>query len=195
MDAGDADAAAGLQIRAFPPPFPSELLWQPAHLRRHVEIFPEGQFVAEVAGRIVGSCSNLKIDEANWNAHSPWDGTVGGPFLTAHVPTGSTLYGVDVTVDPEFRRRGIARAFYEARFRLVRSSDLKRYGTACRIPGFSSSGEADARIYAKSVVAGTRQDATLTPLLRIGMTFVDVIDGYMIDVESGNFAALLEWRP
>lgn len=42
----DIEGAVALQRDCFPPPFPEELLWQISHLQRHLEIFPEGQFVA-----------------------------------------------------------------------------------------------------------------------------------------------------
>ncbi len=49
--------------------------------------------------------------------------------------------------------------------------------------------------YARVVVEGKATDRTLTPLLRYGLGFVEVIENYMDDEESGNAAALLEWRP
>ena len=38
-------------------------------------------------------------------------------------------------------------------------------------------------------------DRTLSVLLRYGLKFLDVIENYMPDEESGNAAALLEWIP
>jgi hypothetical protein len=63
------------------------------------------------------------------------------------------------------------------------------------MPDFSISGVEDVRDYAQQVVAGERVDRTLTPLLRYGMTFLDVLFDYMEDLESANAAALLEWKP
>ncbi|HEY0866828.1 MAG TPA: hypothetical protein VGE01_05605, partial [Fimbriimonas sp.] len=54
----DIPAVVDLQKAAFPPPFSEDLHWDPEHLLRHLEIFPDGQFVAESLGSIVGSCSN-----------------------------------------------------------------------------------------------------------------------------------------
>lgn len=199
MTLDDVDAAAALQRAAFPAPFPEDLLWQPAHLRRHLAVFPAGQFVAEADGAVVATCSNTIVTEAAWNAHASWDRTVGGPYLENFAEQGSTLYGLDITVHPDFRRRGIGRRFYEARFTLVRELGLVRYGTACRIPDYlryrADHPEVGVEEYVIRVVDGQATDRTLTPLLRYGLRFLEVLPDYMEDEESANAAALLEWRP
>jgi GNAT superfamily N-acetyltransferase len=187
-----------LQRACFPPPFPEELLWRDEHLIRHIALFPAGQLVAMREGAVIASASNMVISEHNWLSHQSWDATVGGPFLDQHDPVGSTLYGLDFSVHPRWRGRGIGRALYQARFLLVRSLRLARYGTACRIPDYKAYA-ANTRIspseYVDVVVPGDTMDRTLTPLLRYGLTVVSVIDGYMADEESGDAAVLLEWSP
>lgn len=195
MRRDDVEAAVALQKEAFPPPFSEDLHWDPEHLRTHVRLFPEGQFVAEAGGSVVGSCSNCVISEERWQSHSPWGRTVGGPFLRNHDAHGTTLYGLDITVHRGLRRQGVGRAFYERRFELVRRLGLNRYGTACRIPGFAASGIATAEGYVESVVRGETTDRTLTPLLRYGLLPGGVIQKFMPDPESGDAAAVLEWNP
>jgi GNAT superfamily N-acetyltransferase len=184
-----------LQRACFPPPFPEELLWKPEHLERHLAVFPEGQFVAIADGLVVGSASSLIISEARYQAHPDWATTVGGHFLTAHDPHGSTLYGVDISVHPSFRGRGVGRALYQARKDLVRQLSLVRFATACRLPGFADSGFAEVEPYVEAVVSGELVDRTLSPLLRYGMICIGVVHDYMDDEESGNAAAMLEWTP
>jgi GNAT superfamily N-acetyltransferase len=195
----DVPAVVALQKLAFPPPFSEELHWDPEHLVRHIELFPEGQLVADCDGEVVGSCSNTIVSEHAWRAHGSWYETVGGPDLHGFAPLGTTLYGLDISVHPEHRRAGIGRRFYQSRFELVRRRGLARYGTGCRLPDFRSyqkeHPEVDAREYARRVVAGEASDRTLTPLLRYGLDFVGVKEKYMEDDESGDAAALLEWRP
>jgi len=197
MQKADALGAAALQKLAFPPPFSEDLHWDPEHLLRHIEIFPDGQFVAEAGGEIVGSCSNTIVSEAAWQAHAGWSATVGGPMLRGFRRDGTTLYGLDIAVHPSFRRQGIGRGFYETRFDLVRRLGLTRYGTACRMPDYLafSRGIRTPKEYAVAVTSAKAVDRTLTPLLRYGLTFIDVVENYMEDRESGNAAALLEWRP
>ena len=196
MTPADVCGAVELQKLAFPPPFSENLHWDPEHLLRHIEIFPEGQWVAEMDGQIVGSCSNALISEKVWQAHASWSATTGGPFIWNHETKGSTLYGLDITVHPDTRRIGIGRAFYNNRYRIVVQRGLARYGTGCRMPDYRTYAECHAptalSTYAAKVVAGEIVDRTLTPLLRYGLNYLGVIENYMEDVESANAAALLE---
>lgn len=191
-------AAVELQRLAFPPPFDAELLWKADHLLHHIALFPAGQFAAlNEEGVVMGTCSNTRITDENWHSHQDWDTTVGGPFLTTFNPGGSTLYGLDISVHPDFRRMGVARALYSARFDLIRRDDaLLRYGTACRIPGFADHRSSFLpETYVQRVVEGHCSDPTLTPLLKMGLTYLETIADYMEDEESGNAAAMLEWKP
>lgn len=195
MSLGDVDGVVALQPLCYPPPFNPSLLWQREHIERHLAVFPEGHFVATAEGRVVGSASNTIISEEAWRAHAPWKETVGGFMIETFDPKGTTLYGLDISVDPAFRGRGIARALYQARFDLVREKRLVRYGTTCRLPGFHTSGVGTPESYADEVVAGNRMDPTLTPLLKMNLTYLGVAMDHMDDPESGNSAAILEWRP
>jgi len=191
----DIAGVVALQRDCFPPPFPEDLLWQAEHIARHLEIFPEGQWVAEQGGRIVASCTNLILSEANWQAHLDWETTVGGHFLRAHAPGGTTLYGVDLSVAPASRGLGIGRRLYQARFDLVRTMGLARYGTDVRMPDYLA--QAAGRTphdYAHAVAEGILTDRTLTPLLRMGTQWKGVIENHMDDEESGHAAAILEWQ-
>lgn len=195
MQSGHIAGVVGLQAECFPPPFPAELLWKPQHLRSHLEAFPEGQFVAMEDTTVVGSASALLIGEDAWAAHLPWEKVTGGHHFSSHDPRGTTLYGADVSVHPDRRLQGIARGLYHARFELVRKSGLRRYGTACRIPGYSASSAPSPEEYCQDVAAGAKTDPTLTPLVRMGCRFVAVAHGYMDDPESAHCAAVLEWLP
>ncbi len=189
------DGVITLQKEAFPPPFDEDLLWQKGHLESHLDKFPQGQFVAINNGIVVGSCSNTIIEEDTYQKHLSWEETVGGYSLETFSRIGSTLYGLDISVHPNSRGLGIGRKFYEIRKGLVPLKGLTRYATACRLPDFLASHSPSLREYIEDVRLGTRTDRTLTPLLRYGLTVVDVLENYMQDVESGNGAALLEWYP
>lgn len=189
------ESVAGLQRACFPEPFPLDLLWQPRHIRRHLSQFPEGQWVVELDGQVVASCSNMLCRADDWESHKPFHEIVGGLGLEGHVAAGTVLYGIDISVHPGHRRKGLARMLYQSRFGFVRHNKLNRYGTVCRLPGYLASGEQDPKHYADLVVEGTLTDATLTPLLRMGLDYKGVIMDYMEDQESGNAGAILEWKP
>ena len=188
-----------LQRECFPPPFPEDLLWKANHLSRHLDLFPEGQFVALAGDFVVASASSTRISEENWLSHRSWEETVGGPMLETFDAEGTTIYGLDISVHPKFRSMGIGRMLYGRRFELVRKLGLRRYGTACRLPDYSSYCLSHPGVsvekYAATVALGSANDRTMTPLLRYGLCFERVVHHYMDDPESGDSAALLSWTP
>lgn len=194
----DIAGVVALQAACFPPPFPTDQLWQPKHLSRHLEIFPEGQLVAVQNDRIIGSASASRISEDRWLRHLPWEQTLGGYFFETFDPSGTTLYGADISVHPKHRKQGVGRGLYLSRFDIVSTLRLTRYGTACRIPGYAAWNKIhneSPRRYCEEVREGIVQDRTLSPLLKFGLHYLEVIEGYMEDIESANAAALLEWTP
>lgn len=172
-----------------------EALFDEKHVLKHLQRFPDGQFVAVSEGRVVGSATNMLMSEERWSHHEPWEAAVGGLDISRHDPQGTVLFGVDISVAPDWRRRGVGRALYEARFGLVRSLGLGLYGTVCRLPGFGASGMEHPADYALAVATEATEDRTMTPLLRLGMKYCGVVEGYMDDPESGDAGAVLEWRP
>jgi len=184
-----------LQRTCFPEPFPAELLWQAAHLENHLRLFSEGQFIALDGGQVIASCTNMLISNLNWDMHLPWEVQTGGLTLSKHNPNGETLYGIDISVHPDYRGQGIGRTLYHMRYDLVRSHHLTRYGTVCRMPDFAATGMTDAGEFAAAVARGEKTDRTLTPLLKMGLHFGGIIPNYMADAESGNAGAILSWQP
>lgn len=195
LRAGDVPGVVALQRACFPEPFPEELLWQSAHLENHLRLFPEGQFVALDDSKVVASCTNMLVSDVDWDAHLPWEIQTGGLMLTRHNPDGKTLYGIDISVHPNYRGRGIAKELYQLRYDLVQEKELTRYGTVCRMPDYAASGMVSPQLFAGAVTQGILTDRTLTPLIRMGLHYLGIIDNYMDDEESGNAGAILEWLP
>jgi predicted amidohydrolase/GNAT superfamily N-acetyltransferase len=191
MTPDDITAVIELQLRAFPglPP------WRPEQLERHLAVFPEGQLVvADGAGRILGSASSLLIDWDDYAESANWSSITGDGSFDTHNPLGMTLYGADMGVDPEARKQGIGTALYEARKDLIRERGLKRLLTGGRIAGYGAvADEMTAKEYVASVVDGKRRDPALSFQLENGLVVLDVVPGYMHDLESHGFATVLEW--
>lgn len=198
MNREDVFGAVDLQSACFPPPFPSHHLWSVEHIERHLKVFPLGQFVCLDNGTVIGSASSCIVTEAAWTARGSWNETVGGPFIERHDPAGTTLYGLDISVHPDWRGRGVMRSLYRARFDLASKLGI-RYGTAVRIPGYDAyqvqNAGATPEEYVEAVISGQITDRTLTPMLRVGLQSRGVIRNYMEDQESHNAAAVLEWLP
>lgn len=198
MTSADVSGAVALQRLCFPDPFPEEFLWRPEHLLRHIGLFPQGQFVAVVEDEVVGSASNTRISLASYEHHLSWDQVAGGPFLGHFEPEGEVLYGLDISVHPDWRRQGVGHGLYEERYRLVKRLGMNKYATACRLPDFRSwSGGDESKLdeYLREVWTGDARDRVLSRLQRYDLRLVCGLHDYMADEDSLNCAALLEWLP
>jgi GNAT superfamily N-acetyltransferase len=184
-----------LQRQCFPEPFPIEALWKTEHIQNHIKIFPAGQFVVTKNNEVVASCTNMLVSRESWEAHESWDNSTGGLSLQNHNPAGSVLHGIDISVHPAHRNRGLGKLLYNARFELVKTLSLIKYGTVCRIPDYRDSKCPSPDDFIKSVLDNRQSDRTLTPLLKMGLQFKGIIQNYMEDEESGNTGAILEWTP
>jgi hypothetical protein len=61
-----------LQKASFPDMAAYGMIWPSYFLQSHICIFPEGQFCAEVNGRIVGSASSLIVSLKPDHAEHTW---------------------------------------------------------------------------------------------------------------------------
>lgn len=192
MRVRDIPGVVGLQRECFPAPFPEEFLWTAEHLVSHLSRFAEGQIIAvDSSGAICGSASNCLISEEAWAAHLSWESTVGGFHFENHDPCGKVLYGADISVHPNARRMGVGRKLYEARFDLSQQLGV-RYATVCRLPNYRDHSHLTVQDFAEHVATGKLEDRTLTPLLKMGLSYRGIIEDYMVDEESGNAGAILE---
>jgi predicted amidohydrolase/GNAT superfamily N-acetyltransferase len=191
MAAADVPAVEELQRRVYP----ERLAWSADELTKHLAIFPDGQLVAEEeTGALIGSASSLIIDWDDYAESAKWSVITGQGTFETHNPLGKTLYGADLCVDPQARRHHVGSLFYDARKAMVRERGLKRLLTGGRIPGYSgASAEITPAEYVAEVVGGKRKDPTLSFQLANGFVVLDVVEDYLEDGESRDYATLLEW--
>lgn len=191
MALDDIPAVIELQVRAFPGQTP----WRAEQLEHHLEVFPEGQLVVtDPDGLVLGSASSLIIDWDDYAESANWSSITADGSFDTHNAEGLTLYGADMGVAPEARQQGIGTLLYEARKDLIRERGLKRLLTGGRIAGYSAvADEVTAKEYVADVVDGKRRDPALSFQLENGLVVLDVVPGYMNDIESRGFATVLEW--
>ncbi len=189
----DIPAIIKLEAECFPG-IPPERYWETGMLRAHIEKFPEGQFVTELDGHIVGSATNLRVSlEAALKPHT-WRSIAGRGYLGTHEPFGEVLYGTEVMVHPDARRRGVARGFYRLRKELLKRENMRAFVAGGRIPGFQKyESRLTVHDYVARVVSGELTDRTLTPQLRSGMTVACVMPLYITDPNSLGWATMLVW--
>ena len=71
-------------------------LYTESMLRGQINRFPEGQFVADFDGRVVGYCASFRIDGDKALAPHSWHDITGQGFASRHDDAGDYLYGLEV---------------------------------------------------------------------------------------------------
>ncbi len=187
----DYDQLVQLQLKCFPGMKP----WQKEQIQSQLSIFPEGQFCIAYEGRIVASSSSLILDFALYNEWHNWQEITDAGFIRNHDPEGNTLYGIEIMVDPEFRRMRLARRLYDARKQLARDRNLMRIVLGGRIPGYAQyKDQMTAREYVEKVMSKVLYDPVLTTQLANGFVVKRLLKSYLhTDRESSGYATFLEW--
>ena len=180
-----------LQSKVYPGLKP----WSYEQLENHLKVFTEGQFVADLEGKIVGTASSFKI---LWDEYGPdhnWKEITGSGMFSTHNPEGKTLYGAEVCVDPEFRKKGIGQKIYQERRELCRRLNLKRIIAAGRLPNYYLyAGKMDPHTYCLKVLWGDIYDPVLRFQLKQGFQFCDIVENYLHgDTQSLEYASLIVW--
>jgi predicted amidohydrolase/GNAT superfamily N-acetyltransferase len=192
---GDVPRLVELNRVAYPVLADENVVWGDRHLLSHQRVFPQGQLVAELDGRVVGAVATLIADLGPdpLRTHT-WAGITDSGYFTNHDPEADTLYGADVYVDPEARGLGVGAALYEARRKLCKRLNRRRILAGGRL---SSYREFAARMspeeYAGRVAAGELRDPVLSFQLREGFVLRGVMHNYLPDPLSHNHASLVEW--
>lgn len=154
--------------------------------------FPEGQFLAERGGKVVGYCTSLIVlldDSAAWYSFDEITGV--GTFST-HDPSGDTLYGSDIAVVPTERGQGIANLLYRRRKLLLGRMNLRRMVAGGRIPGYAEvAHRLSPEEYVEAVAKGERKDSALSAHFKAGYKVRSVHYAYLNDAESMNYATVL----
>ncbi len=191
----DIPALVELNRAAYPTLAEENIVWAAPHLESHQRVFPQGQLVAEVAGRIVGAAATLIVDLGpNPLRDHTWGGITDSGYFTNHNPQGDTLYGADVYVHPDARGQGVGAELYEARRQLCRRLNLRRILLGGRLWNyFEHADRMSPHEYAAQVVAGELRDLVLTFQLGQGFSLRAVMPHYLKDSHSHNFASCLEW--
>ncbi len=184
-----------IQRESFPPPFPSELWWNEEQLHNHVTLFPEGALCVEVNGELAGSMTGLLVDYDPGDPDHTWEEITDGGYIRNHNPNGNTLYVVDISVRPSYRKLGLGKWLMQSMYEIVVHKGLHRLLGGGRMPGYGKHAEQmSAQQYLEAVMRGELKDPVVTFLLRCGRTPLKVVEGYLEDEESRDYAALMEWK-
>jgi ribosomal protein S18 acetylase RimI-like enzyme len=188
------DTAAVIEI--FQAIYPGAPSWTPGQLASHLQVFPEGQMVAEVNDRIVGMAASLIVLWDDYSMDTAWRDFTDNGFFRNHDPErGRTLYGAEVMVHPDCQGLGVGTQLYDARRALVTRLGLLRIRAGARLAGYHRyAGTLSAEEYTRRVTAGELSDPTLSFQLARGFAVIGVAHDYLrYDPESHGHAAVIEW--
>jgi 4-aminobutyrate aminotransferase/(S)-3-amino-2-methylpropionate transaminase len=186
-----AEQLEALQRLCFPTLDDAER-FKAAHYRKHLDLFPDGQFVVLDGDRVVGATTTLRLQFDFQDIDHSFADIIQGGWLTSHEPTGDWLYGADVGVDPAYRGRGLATALYAARQETVWRLGLKGQVTAGMIPGYGVvKDRMSAEDYYQGVVDGRVKDKTLSMQLGVGFEPRALLAGYLNDPMCDNYSVLI----
>jgi len=188
----DIQAICALSARVYKhePPY------TPAQIKGQINNFPEGQFVAEFQGSIVGYCATFVADEDEALKPHTWDEITADGFASRHDPEGEYLYGMEVFIDPDYRKMRIGQRLYNERKKLCQFLRLKGIVFGGRLPGLARRikevGTPEA--YVDAVMDKKFRDPVLSFQLRNGFEFLGVLHNYAPeDKPSMGHAAHLVW--
>ncbi|MDH3420255.1 MAG: GNAT family N-acetyltransferase [Gammaproteobacteria bacterium] len=189
----DVDSIIELVKRAYPQMSP----YMPAMIRGQINAFPEGVWIAELGGEIVGYCATIRLPEKEALGPHTWNEITGGGYGSTHDPDGEYLYGYEVCVDPAFRRYRIGQRFYRARRHLVESLSLKGIVIAGRMPNYARRRKEypTPEHYLEATLQRKVRDPVIGFQVRNGFEAIGVLPGYLpVDTESLGNAVHMVWR-
>ena len=178
--------------------YPDNPPWKESQLASHLNVFPEGQFVAidRATGRVVGMAASLIVLWDDYDTDTTWRDFTDVGMFTNHDPEhGHTLYGAEVMVHPDYQGTGVGSKLYEARRELARRLGLWRIRAGARLRGYHRyASSLSPREYVAKVERDEIRDPTLSFQLHRGFRVLTVVRGYLSqDHESLGHAAVIEW--
>lgn len=191
----DFEGLIAIQQESFPPPFPSELWWNHDQLRNHITCYPQGAICVEINGEIVGSITGLLVDYHSEMPGHTWEEATDAGYIGSHRPEGKTLYIVDISVKPAFRKLDLGKLLMQGIYERVIQDGLERVLGGGRMSGYHRHALTHSpEEYVNAVVAGDLRDPVISFLLRCGRTPVTLVPNYLEDKESLNYGLLMEWK-
>ena len=177
------------------PTLSNEEQFKAAHYLKHIETFPEGQFVITHDEQVIAMTTTMRSSFDFDHYHHTFLETVAGGWLTNHEPNGDWLYGLDMGVHPAYRGKKLAKELYKARHQIAAQLGLKGQLTVGMMNGYGAvSDTISGETYFEELMQGKRTDPTITPQTKIGFTPIALISNYLNDPACGNYGVLLKWE-
>jgi predicted amidohydrolase/ribosomal protein S18 acetylase RimI-like enzyme len=170
--------------------------WRANDIETLLGVFPEGQLVILVDGKVVGSALSLIVDEKLVDKKHNYSQIIADYSFSTHNPNGEILYGIDVFIHPSYRGLRLGRRLYDARKELCEKLNLKSIVFAGRIPSYGQyADKLTPKKYIEKVKSKQLHDPVLSFQLSNDFHVLRIMKNYLAgDEDSKEFAVLLEWN-
>jgi len=184
-----AEPLEALQSLIFPTLSPEERM-AARHYQRHLELFPEGQFVIVDGDQPIAMTTTIRH---HFTTHDHTFLEISDNlWMNTHEPDGDWLYGMDVGVHPDYRGRGLAREIYRARQETCRTLGLKGQMTVGMPNGYLRyADKMTLDTYYGNLLSGEIKDPTVSAQQKIGFELVRLLHHYLDDPQCGNGGVLM----
>lgn len=162
-----------------------------------IKVFPEGQLVAVERNEIIGVVSTEVINYDFGKPHKTWYQATDNGFLKkTHNPNGNVVFGVDLSVSPSARNRGVAKSLLQEIGKMAIKKNIQYGILGGRLPGYYKyADEMSADEYLSMVTTdGEPVDPELRFYKNSGLTIGELIPNYFEDFQSKNFGVQLIWK-
>jgi len=182
--------------RASFPSLSEEEIITAEHYAAQINRFPEGQLaVLNEAGQVIACSTDFRTKVDFDHFEHRYIDAVDHNWLGNHDPEGDWLYGADIGVLPEYRRRGLGRMLYDARKDLIRRLNLRGHVAGGMLKSYGKyKDKMSVEEYVAKVVAKEIFDATVSVQLKMGFKVHGIIQHYVDDPSCDNKAAFIVWH-
>lgn len=166
-------------------------------IKSRIETFSEGQLVALIDEKIVGFVSTEIVNYDFSHPLTWYEVTDNGFIKKSHDLKGDTLYGVTLSVHPQYQNKGIGTKLMIEVGRLLIKYNLKQGILGARIPSYhkySDKIKVEDYVQLKEEKDGIPPDPELAFYQKLGLKMIKIIPNYFKDPESLNYGVLFVWR-
>lgn len=166
------------------------------NIKNRIEVFPDGNVIAEKNNKIIGYVSGVIISEKTAEKSKTWyEYTDNGNIKKVFDKNGKLLFGISLTVSNEVRNSGIGSNLLLQIARMAIENNLKAGILGGRIPWYYKKKDLQVEEYIKLKNESQELfDPELRLYTRMGLKVIKVQKDYFKDPESLNYGVILEWK-
>ncbi|MEW8041063.1 MAG: hypothetical protein AB2777_16100 [Candidatus Thiodiazotropha endolucinida] len=164
-------------------------------IRSRIETYPKGVYVIESDGEIFGVVAYQLVNYNPQEHNITWNrATDNGMIKRTHNPDGDSAFGVNLSVVPHAPAGAATKLLVEVGRKIV-GSNLRRVVLGSRIPYYHKHSETmkPVEYVFKKIRGRVPMDPELRFYSRFGFMIEKIVEGYIQDKQSMNFAVIVVW--